>query len=91
MIDDGFETQVYCAEEIRLYITIDQHAIPIIGDLVAVARLAADKLKVQRYRGQSNLGVVRVLKDYTRSKTGTARTINVHRPNTPQPTAGQSE
>jgi hypothetical protein len=65
MIAGGhFETRVYYAKAIRRFLRIDSYADPAPGDLVAVKRLAAGKVKVQRYYGQKHLGVVRVLERY---------------------------
>lgn len=71
-----FETQVYYAKRIRRFLRIDRHAMPTLGDLVAVERLAPDKIRVQRYRGQSYIGVVRVLELYKMS-SWEPRTIHV--------------
>jgi hypothetical protein len=77
MIEGGrFETQVYFAKAIDRFLRIDKHANPAPGDLVAVKRLAAGKIKVQRYYGQQNLGVVRVLERYKIS-SWESRTVHV--------------
>ena len=58
------ETQVYYAKAIRSFLRFDHHANATPGDLVAVKRLSAGKIKVQKYYGQKHLGVVRVLEPY---------------------------
>lgn len=73
---DSFETQVYYAKRIGRFLRIDRLAKPTLGDLVAVEQLAADKIRVQRYRGQAYIGVVRVLELYKMS-SWEPRTIQV--------------
>jgi hypothetical protein len=75
---DRFETQVYYAEAIKRFLTIDRRAKPTHCDWVAVRRMSADRIKIQRYRGQSFIGVVRVLRRYSMSERWNPRTIQAY-------------
>lgn len=67
---DCFETQVYYAKAIDSFAVIDPAAIPRLGRWVAVKQLTAEKIAVERFRGQRYLGVVRILKRFQLSRSG---------------------
>jgi len=60
-----FETQVYFIETVDLFHIIDRHATPTADSWVVVRNPLDDKeLIVERFHGQSFVGVVRVLEFY---------------------------
>ena len=62
--DDRFVAQIYYAKAIQRFLLIDRHIRPMRRHWVAVKRISAGKIAIERFRGQKYLGVVRLLNLY---------------------------
>lgn len=63
IMSDRFETQVFYAGAIRKFLMIDRYAKPRSRNWVAV-NLTAEKVCIERFRGQRHFGVVQILKRF---------------------------
>ena len=61
---DRYETQLYYIGALKLFHTVDYRAKPGAQSWVVVERLDNGQLVLERFRGQSFIGVVRPLHDY---------------------------
>jgi len=59
-----FQTQVYYCETMDLFIAVDCHARPTPNGWVVVKHVAPGEIVIERYHGQSHVGVVRLLQFY---------------------------